>query len=901
MISPENPSSTPDRGSSSASESASEKRGQLKVFFGSAPGVGKTTAMLRSAQRLASEGTDVVVGAVESHGRAEIDALASQLEALRGSEGDRRPSKELDLEAALARRPGLLLVDDLAHVNPPGARHPKRWQDVTDLLAAGIDVHTTLGVEDVESLTDVVARITGVRASATVPDAMVDRADDLELCELSPDALLARYREGKVKAADAGGQATQALFQRGNLVALRELALRCAAEWVGAETEAHRRGEGVDAVWATRDRILVCVGPSPFSAELVRATRRMAARAHAPWIAASVIDPLGSSAVEERRLEENLALAESLGGEVARLTHPHVGEAILAYARERNVTRVVVGKPLKNEVGRFGRSALVDDIIRGSGDIDVLVIRSETEPAPPSSATPPTRAGRALVAYAWAAVAIAITTGAGFLVKSIMGTEELVMLYLLAIMIVALRLYRGPAFLAATLSVAAFDFFFVPPAFTFAVKDPRQLLTFGVMFAVGLVISSLTVRVRRQEEGSRVREARTHLLYELGRELGGARDESMVSEIACRRLSVALGAEVWLFVREGDAPTQAARSGERALPADDLEVVIAAFDRRRPAGAGTDTLGTRSLVAFPLVAREIARGVLVVRRRETPALEPNQTSLLESVARQVGAELDRMRLAVEAGSAAMRARTEELRSALLSAVSHDLRTPLAAITGAATTLRDDSDRIPQAQQRDLIESVCDEAERLERLLANLLDMTRLESGGMEVKKEWIPVEEVVGAALTRLEQRLGDREVKVSIPDDTPLVAIDPVLFAQVLLNLVENAIKYTPSDSPIELRARATSTGVEIAVEDRGPGLPAGRESTLFEKFVRGQHPGIGGVGLGLAISRGIVAAHGGTIGAVNRTEGGASFRIQLPGHGAPPSMLDDDPREAQPPMRPS
>ncbi|NUP12371.1 MAG: DUF4118 domain-containing protein [Polyangiaceae bacterium] len=473
------------------------------------------------------------------------------------------------------------------------------------------------------------------------------------------------------------------------------------------------------------------------------------------------------------------------------------------------------------------------------------------------------RTGAALLLpYVGSAIVILIVSAAAYPARHVLGLEDIVMLYLFAIVLVAVRAHRGSAFVAAALSVAMFDFFFVPPAFTFAVKDPRHLLTFGVMFTVGLVISSLTAHLRREREMSRAREERTRMVYELGREIAAARTEREICAAAESTLGRALDASVTAELGTPEART------------------------------GTNGPSTR----YPLVAAGAELGWLDVKPRDKGALDADQRRLVEDVARQVATELQRGRLAKEAERAALRARSEELRSALLSTVSHDLRTPLATITGTATMLRDDAARISEAERQELVTAICDEAEHLERLLANLLDMTKLQSGGIDLKKEWVPLEEIVGAALGRLERRLSGRNVVVHVPDETLLVEVDPVLFVQVFVNVLENATKYTPPGSPIEIGAKADADGVEITIEDRGPGLPPGAERTLFDKFVRGRHVGIAGAGLGLAITRGIVEAHGGTIVAENRPGGGATFRIDLKLSEPAPEFRPDSLDEAAP-----
>ncbi len=852
-------------------------RARLKVFFGASPGVGKTYTMLEAAQRARVDGVDVVVGVVETHGRAETAALLDGLVVLPRRLIDHRgvALEELDVDAALARKPKLLLVDELAHTNAPGSRHVKRWQDVVDLLEAGIDVWTTLNVQHVESLADVVQQITGVKVRETVPDAVLERADEIELVDLSPDDLLERLAEGKVYVPDQAARATQHFFQRGNLLALRELALRRTAERVDAEVLAYRRAHGIAAMWPTRERILVCVGASPGSERLIRATKRMAEGGHAPWLAATVevigAPPLGAK--DRDRLEAHLRLTELLGGEVVRLRGPKVADAILAYARDHNITQIVAGKPTHARWRDRLRGSLLDDLIRGSGPIEIHVI-APLEPGAPPTATPRAAERRGTWPYVLSTVAIAIVTVVGMVTYAYVTLADINMLYLIAIMVASLS-GRGPALLAASLSVAAFDFCFVPPRFTFSVSDVGYLLTFAVMFACGLVISTLTARLRRQERDAIQRERRTAALLAFTREVAAATDEAEVAVVAARHLEEGLDAAAAVLVPDEHGGLVAA-AGLMPLAGQEASVAQWAFDHRRTAGHGTDTLPGARVLAIPLADGELAVGVIALQRRKAAPIEAAQVHLLDALARQTTLALGRVRLGEQARQAALRARTEELRSSLLSTVSHDLRTPLAVITGAATSLRDHGDRLSAATRAELLATIVDDARRLERMLTNLLQLTRVETG-LEPAREWVPADELVGAALTRLEDALADQPVEVDVEPDL-LLSIDPVLFEQVLINLFENAIKH--GAPPFSIRVHRTGEVVGIEIGDRGPGL-TGATSRLFEKFVRASTAP--GVGLGLAVVRAIVVAHGGSITAENRPGGGALFRAVIPA-GTPP-----------------
>ena len=875
-------------------ESARADRAKLKIFFGFAPGVGKTFRMLQVARADAAQATDVLVGAVETHGRSDTAALVEGLPMLPRLEIARGAATlgEFDLDGALQRHPKLLLLDELAHSNVPGARHAKRWQDVLELLEAGIDVYTTLNVQHVESLNDVIAQITHVQVLETVPDSILERADEIELVDISADDLLQRLREGKVYLPEQAARAAQHFFSRGNLLALRELALRRTAERVDADVLAQRADQGVDAPWRTTERILVCVGPAPASARLVRTARRLAAGLHAPWVAAYVESPLHpTSAADQQRVDAHLRLAEALGGTVVRLAGAQFSGALLAYARTNNVTRIVIGKPTHSRLRDFVRGSLLDEVVRGSGDIDLHVISSDSdESPPPPSATEskPVPVGP----YGVALLAVALATAFAWAAHTTFAAPDIVMLYLLAIMVVAVRTDKGPALLAAAASVAAYDFFFVPPYFTFAVSDARHLLTFATMFVVGAAMSTMMVRIRRQEQDARRREARTATLLALSRDLSGARDEAAVASVLAEHVARAFGAAVQIVTGRGAAWQQLALSGVwPADPANDglLRWVV---EHGREAGLGTETLPGSQALCLPIPVGEGARTALAMLPEQRQALDGPGMASLQAFVRQGALALERARLAGVVNTAELRARTEEMRSSLLSAVSHDLRTPLAAITGAATTLRDDGASLAASQRTDLVDAICEEAERLERLVVNLLDMTRLAAGEMPVKREWVPLEEIVGSALTRLEERLGDRQVGVTIPSDYPLLHVDPLLFEHVFVNLLENATKYTPAHSPLEVVATQTADAQRIAIIDHGPGLQPELAARVFDKFVRGQHTGVGGVGLGLAICKGILDVHAGNIAVQATPGGGATFILEVPVAASPPTIAPEEPR---------
>jgi two-component system, OmpR family, sensor histidine kinase KdpD len=852
-------------------------RARLKIFFGASPGVGKTYAMLESAARLKAEGTDVLIGVVETHGRSETAALLDGLEVLPRKKLSHRgiELEELDVDAAIGRKPSVILVDELAHTNAPGVRHPKRWQDVMDLLEAGIDVYTTVNVQHVESLVDAVAQITGVRVRETIPDAVLERADEIELIDLPPEELLERLAEGKVYVPEQARRAIDNYFKRGNLMALRELALRRTAERVDADVQAYRRDQRIRALWPTRERLLVCIGPSPASEKLVRAARRIAEGMHAPWFAVHV-DVTGTpppSAEDRDRVEAHIALAESLGGEAVRLTGTSVASAVLAFSRERNVTRIVAGKPTHSRWRDRLRGSLLDELIRGSGDIEIHVIApSEDLLARPASEAAP----RAWAGYIRGIAAVTIATGIGVLASDRLDLPDDVMLYLFAIMLAALG-GRGPGLLAAGLSVAAYDFFFIPPRYTLVVSDIRHVMTFAVMFTVGTALGTLVARLRHAEDASRQRERRTAALLAFTTEVAAARDVADVAAAVVAHVEDGLAAPTVVLVPAADG-TLSAAAGLQPLAENEMAVARWAHDHQRPAGRGTDTLPSARLLAVPLWVGDGSAGVAAVQiERARRRIDLDGRRLLEAIARQAGVAIARLHLADDARDAALRMQAEELRSSLLSTVSHDLRTPLAIITGTATGLRDAA----AGEDREALDSIVDESRRLTKILENLLAITRVESGAA-VKREWVPVEEIVGAAFARTESVLAGRDVAIHVDGELG-VEVDPVLTEQLLLNLLENAAKHTPPATPIEIRASRDGAGVAIEISDRGPGLPPGPPEQVFAKFFRGPDTRTAGAGLGLAVCRGIAVAHGGRIEALRRDGGGATFRVWLPGGDAP------------------
>ncbi|MDA8083907.1 MAG: sensor histidine kinase KdpD [Nitrospiraceae bacterium] len=873
-------------------EEEREREGKLKIFFGAAPGVGKTYAMLEAAREKRSEGIDVVAGIVETHGRRETGVLAEGLEIIprREIEYSGAVLREFDLDAALKRRPGLILVDELAHTNAPGCRHKKRWKDVFELLAAGINVYATLNVQHIESLNDVVAQITGVVVRETVPDLVLDRADELAIIDLPPEDLLQRLKEGKVYTGEMAERAQHNFFRKGNLLALREIALRRTAERVDEQMQTYRQVKGVREVWPAAERIMVCIGANPRSIRLIRAAKRMAASLHAEWMAVSIEAPakVKPSESDLRQLADHMRLAESLGAETVTLSGHRASEEILNYARSRNVTKIIIGKATHPRWKDRIYGSFLDEIVRGSGDIDIYVITGDAgEPAHKISPRPASSRWKKqdwLIGIG----SVMVCTGIAAVIAPYVTLVDLAMMYMLGIVVTASFAGKGPSLLATVLSVAAFDFFFVQPYFTFAVSDVRYLFTFVVMFVVALVISSLTLRVRQHAAAARQREKRTAALYNLSRELAHERGFDRLSSAAIRQIGEVFSSKAVVLVPGEKGILEVPFMGLNAFAPDRREASVAqwTFDHHQRAGLGTDTLPGSKALYLPLIASSKTVGVLgILPGPSVGTFDQDQIHALESFANQTALAIERAFLAEDAQRALVKAETESLRNTMLSSVSHDLRTPLAVITGAASTLLQKDVVLDSFNRRELLQTIYEESDHLNQLIRNVLDMTRLESKAITVKKEWQSFEEIVGVVLDRLHDRLKDHPLTIDLSEKLPLIPFDPLLIEQVLMNLLDNALKYTPKGTPLALGASIQGDDVLVELSDRGPGIPEGAEEDIFEKFMRGSSAG-GGIGLGLTICRAIIGAHGGRIWAGNRDGGGAVFRFTLPVREEPPGM---------------
>lgn len=875
----------PDELLSRASQMQAE-RGSLKIYFGYAAGVGKTYAMLSHAQEIKRKGRDVVVGYVEPHNRPETQAQLAGLEILPLKQIEHRGLNlnEFNVDVALARRPELVLVDELAHTNAVGCRHEKRWQDIEELLAAGINVWTTLNVQHLESLNDVIGQITGVAVRETLPDRVFDLADELELVDITPEELLSRLQAGKVYVPDQAHRALRSFFQKSNLTALREMSLRQAAQRVHTDVESARRQKAAVQPWATTDRLLVCVGPSPTTARVIRTAKRMAAALDAPWMAVSVdLTGAPASSPAQQLISQHFRLAERLGAETLTLSGDTVTGAVLDCARSRNVTKILIGKTNQPRWRRLLWGTAVDDLLDQCGDVDVYVIHGEQEAPLPSS-----RQRHVLpadkVPFLKSVTLIAATSAVAYGLRFLHLADaeaNTVMLFLAAVAWSAFRYGRGPAILASVLAVLVFDFFFVAPFHTFAVSDAQYIVTFAVMLVIGLVISTLTSRLRNQVDRMRQRERRTTALYELGKQLGSTSGQTFLVIAAGAKVSEMLGGEVAIYTLQQPRGLELVFGENTVTAAHPVSLPAAQWviDHDQIAGAATNTLPNAAALFVPLTGSERTQGALAIRVSDPQRLlDPETRRLLEACANLLALALERDQLAIDAAEARIEAEAEQARSSLLSSVSHDLKTPLSAIAGASSSLL--AADFDELTRRLLLETITDEAARLNRLLENILQMSKLDAGAAAPSKQWHVLEELVGSALHRTRHELAHHHVNVSLPADLPLVFVDGLLLEQVFVNLFENAARYSPQGSHITMNASVNGPSMRIVVADDGPGLPPGAEERIFEKFYRASPTADGGrgSGLGLAICRAILQAHGGNVTAGNRPAGGAEFLIRLP-----------------------
>jgi two-component system sensor histidine kinase KdpD len=870
---------------------ARETRGRLKIFLGAAPGVGKTYEMLSAGRAKLADDVDAVIAVVETHGRKETEALVDGFEVVprRRIEYKGRVLHEMDLDAVLARRPELVLVDELAHTNAPESRHPKRYMDVEELLAAGIDVYTTLNIQHLESLNDVVAQITSIRVRETVPDSIIDRADDIEVIDLTPDDLIQRLREGKVYVPKTAQRAIENYFSPGNLTALRELALRRTAQRVDEQLLTHMQAHAISGPWAAGERVLVCISEDPRCPGLVRYAKRLADRLHAPWTGLYVETrrSLQLSEKERDRIADALRLIEHLGGEAVTVPgSTRIADDVLSYARAHNVTQIIIGKSSRSRLFEIVYGSVVHDLVRRAGNISVHVMAGEAAAAAaPRRERPEHDAAERLDLRPYlAGTGVVVTaTALGFSLQQILNVQNVALVFLTGVLVTAVQFGLWPALYASVVSVLAFNFFFFDPLYTFTIADTENVVALFFFLIVAVIASNLTARVRSQAVAARVRAKTNEDLYRFSRKLAGVGSLDDVLWATAYQIASMIKVRVVLLLPDGGVITvKAGYPPEDILDEADIAAAKWAFESDRPAGRGSDTLPGAKRLFLPMRTGRGVVGVIGIDAdREGPLVAPEQRRLLVALSDQAALAIERVHLVEDVERARLTTETDRLRSALLTSISHDLKTPLAAILGAAGALKDLSAGLSEAAKADLLATIEEESERLNRFIANLLDMTRLESGAIEPNVSLHDVTDIVGSALRRSNGILARHRTEVEIAAELPMLKVDPVLLEQVLFNLLDNAAKYAPPGSAVRIQSWTDGTSVTLQILDEGQGIPPEDLGRIFDKFyrVRKGDRVRAGTGLGLAVCRGFIEAMGGAISAANRTDRpGAVFTITVP-----------------------
>ncbi len=869
-------------------EEQNQARGKLKIFLGYVAGVGKTYAMLEAAHQRKQEGVDVVAAYVETHGRKETDALLEGLEVIPRRQVEYRGTtlSEMDLDEVLTRRPALALVDELAHTNAPGLRHPKRYQDVEEILSAGINVYTTINIQHLESLKDVVQQITGVTVRETVPDRLVDEAYEIELVDLPTDELLQRLKDGKVYVSEQAARALEKFFRKGNLTALRELSMRRAAERIDTQMLDYMQTKSIPGPWPAGNRILVCISSHPMGERLVRAGRKLADDLNAEWYVMFVETPghLHMPPENRQRVQSNLRLAEELGAKVVSVMDESVAGVVIDFAKEHNITKIIAGKPLRPRWFEVLRGTVVDEILRNSGKIDVYVVSEDSEVA--QRALPKTWVPhRPLARYFLSLGLCLLVTLISLPLHNYIDPTNLVMVYLTAVVICAIFLGRGPSILASFISVVAFDFFFVEPRFSFTVFDTQYILTFSGLLVVGLIISNSAALLRDQVALLRRREQQTQALNLLSRELTGAIDLDQVLETVIRNVGEMFNRETVILLPEGKRLVARAATPGFVMTETELAVAEWAYKNGQPAGRGTDTLSAADIRYVPLITARGTVGVLGNKPLDPQnSLSLDQRTLMEGVVNLSALAIERASFAEKAAQSEMLRNTEKLQTALLNSISHELRTPLSAITGVLTSLGESANAAPANKldpqtSLELIDSATQQAQRLNHLVGNLLDMTRLEAGAVRLNREEVDVLDLIHTVLNQDPERYCNHPVQIEASDELPIVSLDAVLIGQVLTNLLDNACKYSPPASPILIRVKSNASELEVGVTDSGTGIPEEDLERVFDKFFRVQRQDtIAGTGLGLSICKGIIEAHGGRIWARNNPDKGVTISFVLP-----------------------
>jgi len=866
-----------------------EGRGHLKIFLGAAPGVGKTYAMLASARTAKSEGRDVVAGLVETHGRRETEALLEGLDIL-----PRKPIvyrnmivNEFDLDAALARHPSLLLVDEYAHTNVPGSRHPKRWQDVEELLAEGIDVWTTLNIQHLESLNDVIQKITRVRVRETIPDSVFEEANEIVLVDFPPDELLKRLAEGKVYVQDTAARAVESFFKPQNLTALRELALRRAAERIDADLVERMQAHAIEGPWPAGERILASIGPDLNSPMIVRAAKRLADLMDAPWIAVTVERPGGRLNEDaRRRLDETFKLAQILGGDTQTLVGNDIPAELLRFAKFENVTQIVIGRSRGGMWTEFMRRSLPHELLRRAQDIAVHIVPGqETQPSWLPSLSVPAWGRFEVMPFVWSTLAVAAAVGAGRVLTELTEFPNLSLVFLMPVLFAAVTYGIWPAIYASVLSFLAYNFFFIEPIYTFTVAQPYEVLALFVFLAIAFITSAMAGRVRDQASIAAARTRATRRLYEFSRKISGLATIDDIAEGAAGEIHASLArGTVILLAEDGELVLRGAWPPEDTLDTATMTAARWAFSHDEPAGADTATLPTVPWLFLPL---KTPRGIVgVVGTAQFGKMSPLDTearALLDTLAEQTATALERASLAREIANTRAAAEAERVRNTLLASISHDFRTPLASILGSATSLLDYEDKLDEASRKDLLKHIKSEVENLDEMVRNLLAITRIDAGALELRLDWVDLREIVERVVSSARRRGAPQRFDISLPGDMPLVRGDAALIEQVFGNVIGNAVAHTSSDTRVIIDAALDERRVQIRVTDNGPGIAPDVLPHVFEKFVRGKVVGEGradggeGTGLGLAIAKGVMEAHGGSISAISPAPSGRGTRIVL------------------------
>ena len=866
--------------------------GRLKIFLGAAPGVGKTYEMLQNVRARQREGVDIVVGYVETHGRKETAALLDGLELIprRSVDYKGQAIEEMDLDAILARHPKIVAVDELAHTNAEGSRHPKRYLDVEELLSRGIDVYTTLNVQHVESLNDVVAQITRVRVRETIPDSVLDRADEIELVDLTPGDLLQRLKEGKIYVPEQAERALEHFFSHDNLTALRELALRRTAERVDEQLLSRMQAQAISGPWAAGERLLVCVNEDPRALGLVRYARMLADRLHAPWTAAYVESRRTAQLddAQRDRVADALRLAQSLGAEAVTIPggSQHTADDIIGYAKSNNVTQIIIGKSARSRWFELVNGSVVRELLNQAGNIAINVVPGERDTAGPTAGVgiPLGSPNRVFDfrPYGWSTAIIALSLGAGVLLQPIISDSNLDLVFLTGVVAVAVRFGLWPSIYASILAAAGYNYFFTVPYLSLQIDDPRSVLAVVFFTIVAIVVSNVAARAQVQAVSALARARTTDLLYTFSRKLAGVGALDDVLWVTAYQIALMLKASVVLLLpKDGILQVASGYPPEDTLEPADVAAAKWAWENNRPAGRGSDTLTGAKWLFLPMVTGRGPIGMIGLAGGQAGLnLTPDQRRLLDALIDQGALAIERVNLVEDIEKTRLSVETEKLRSAILTSLSHDLKTPLASVLGAAGAMRD-LDGLTDLERGDLLNTIIDEAERLNRFIANLLDMMKLESGAVRPNAELHDVSEIVGSVLRRTEKILVQHKVAVELAPDLPMVAIDPVLFEQVLFNVLDNASKYAPAGTTVRISALRAHDKVRLQIEDQGEGIPSGEAEHIFDRFHRAAKGDQvrAGTGLGLTIARGFIEAMGGTISAGNRIDhSGAVFTIELP-----------------------